>query len=544
MAICGSFCLCEGIPILSSIRLIHLNVAELALAAEPVVMSTLLGSCVSVCIYSPEKRMGGMTHFALPSELYSSGAREVAEGSPRDPMNYGSLALPYLIDELCKLGKVPSSELRAKIVGGAAVIEGLNRVAGIGALNLGIAEEILRKYQIPVVGRDVGGSVGRKVRFFSETGRLLVAPLRESGAQFSETREVEKTEVVTPVFGKKKRVLIVDDSRTFRTFLQKIFEKDPLLEVVGTASDAFEAEALISKLNPDVLTLDLHMPKRDGIGFLERLLPKTPVPVVIITALNLEESGVVLRALELGAIDYIQKPRVDDLGSFEGAICERIRTAASVRVKAHRIVPPVRISSKNLTLSRTTLVVVGASTGGTEAIKELLLSLPKDIPPILIVQHIPAVFSLAFSNRLNELCPFEVKEAMDGDLVIAGRVLIAPGGKQMAIVRGPAGLHVEVNDAPPVNLHKPSVDYLFSSVARVVGRKAVGVILTGMGDDGARGLLEMKNSGARTIAQDEASSIVYGMPRAAVEIGAADQVYALSKIPGVLVKWLSVKKVA
>jgi len=338
---------------------------------------------------------------------------------------------------------------------------------------------------------------------------------------------------------RRKRVLIVDDSKTIRILLTRILGQDPLLEVVGTASDAIEAEAMISRLRPDVMTLDVHMPKIDGVTFLENLLPKVPLPVVMITSLNIEESGSVLRALELGAVDYIQKPKMEELASLGPIICERVRTAASVRVKLKRLKCTRTPRIQPAPLNRS--VIVGASTGGTEALKDVLVALPKDIPPIVIVQHIPAVFSLAFANRLNELCAFEVKEAAHGDLLKPGLVLIAPGGRQMAIAPGPGGYQVRISNDPPVNRHKPSVDYLFDSVAAHVGKKAIGVILTGMGEDGAKGLFRMKHTGARTIAQDEASSVVYGMPRIAFESGAVDEVHSLDDIPEVLVKWLSGK---
>lgn len=504
--------------------LVQLQIGQLAASTQPKVISTVLGSCVSVCLFSPNEKVGGMIHFALPSA-------EIPNGDRQD-LRYADVAIPQLIRQLCKLSARRPHELRAKLVGGAAVVEQLHYGSEIGVKNIRKAEELLRAAGIPIIGQDVGGNRGRKVLFYTDSGRVRVSL-------------IEKTEApqVIPSLQKKK-VLIVDDSRTIRQLLVQIIEKDPRLCVAGVAPDAFEAEKLIRQLSPDVLTLDIHMPKMDGVTFLEKMLSKRPIPAVMITSISRQESDHVIRALELGAVDYIQKPSLNELSEMAPVICEKIFHAAQVKKIRASSVTPARPPVRSHVLSHSMIVAIGASTGGTEALKELLVRLPKNIPPTVIVQHIPPVFSLAFANRLNQLCAFRVKEAEDGDCLEPELALIAPGGRQMEIRPAGGKLRVRLTDDPPVNRHKPSVDYLFDSVAKHVGRKAIGMILTGMGNDGAKGLLKMKAAGARTMCQDEESCVVYGMPKAAVELGAAQEVHSLEKMPDVLLKWLAKSEAA
>ncbi|QSR17166.1 chemotaxis response regulator protein-glutamate methylesterase [Novosphingobium sp. KA1] len=345
----------------------------------------------------------------------------------------------------------------------------------------------------------------------------------------------------------KTRVLIVDDSATVRQTMKAILEEDPGIEVIATAADPFAAARCIQSEVPDVITLDVEMPRMDGITFLRKLMSQCPVPVVMCSSLTEEGSETLMQALEAGAVDVILKPRMgvaDHLNEARDMIREVVKGAARARVQGRRpavrpLEPQAKLTADAVlpppsgrAMSRTTemVVCIGASTGGTEALREVLEVLPANAPGIVIVQHMPEHFTRAFARRLDSLCEVSVKEAEDGDTVMRGHVLIAPGGKHTMLERQGARYLVSVRDGPLVSRHRPSVDVLFRSAARSAGANAVGVIMTGMGDDGARGLLEMKEAGARTIAQDEASSIVFGMPKEAIARGAADRVVTLGGI--------------
>ena len=346
---------------------------------------------------------------------------------------------------------------------------------------------------------------------------------------------------------KKIRVLVVDDSALVRQILMEVLNGAPDVEVVGTASDPFMARDRIKELNPDVLTLDVEMPRMDGLTFLANLMRLRPMPVVMVSSLTEQGADTTLKALELGAIDFVSKPKIDlagTLADFGGEILAKIRIAAGARVMARsapvsvpRIAPkysadaviPANTGGRML---RTTdrIIAIGASTGGTEAIREVLMGLPADCPAIVIAQHIPEAFSLPFTKRMDSLAKMSVVEPVDGQYIMAGHVYIAPGSKHLLVERDGARYRCRLNNGPPVNRHCPSVDVLFRSVAQNVGPNAVGVILTGMGDDGARGLKEMLEAGARTMAQDEASSVVWGMPGAAVKLGAAQEILPLGRV--------------
>jgi two-component system chemotaxis response regulator CheB len=337
--------------------------------------------------------------------------------------------------------------------------------------------------------------------------------------------------IFSPIFSSKKfKILIVDDSKTIRNILFKIFSSDPHLEVCAMAEKPSEVEALIKKFKPDVITLDIHMPEMDGISLLKMIGPKYNIPTIMISSISIAEGPLVLEALENGAIDYIQKPEVSEIKNVTPLIIEKVRTAAMANTSTFSRRHKSSYTQKKYFSELNSLIVLGSSTGGTEAIREIITALPDQIPPMLIVQHIPAVFSAAFAKRMNELCPFEVKEAEDGDEVHANRILIAPGGKQMKLVYKSGRASVEINDDDPVNRFKPSVDYMFLSVAKNIFTSTIAVILTGMGKDGAKGMLELRSLGVRTIAQDESSSVVFGMPREAIAIGAAEYVEPLSEI--------------
>lgn len=345
------------------------------------------------------------------------------------------------------------------------------------------------------------------------------------------------------------RVLIVDDSAAVREILRDIISSEPDLEVMATASDPIRAVEAIRIEKPDVITLDVEMPRMDGITFLRRLMSQHPIPVVMCSSLVEPSSRTLTEALEAGAVDVICKPKVGVKGFLDEArieVCDAIRAAAQARL---RKVPALRAEPKRSpdaimappkagAMAKTTdkVVAIGASTGGTEALRYLLQSLPPDCPPIAIVQHMPESFTRAFASRLDELCSITVREAKDGDRLLRGQALIAQGGRHLIISRRGAQYHVEVKDGPLISRHKPSVDVLFRSTARAAGANAVGIILTGMGDDGAIGLSEMRAAGATTIGQDEATSVVYGMPKAAFERGAVERQLALERIPSAILR--------
>ena len=338
------------------------------------------------------------------------------------------------------------------------------------------------------------------------------------------------------------RVLIVDDSRMIRDVLTDILKEQPDIEVCGTAADAFEARDKIRDLKPDVVTLDVEMPKMNGLEFLDTIMRAKPMPVVMISSFTETGSDITFRALELGAVDFVLKPKLNEQtpDDYGRVIADKIRAAKSARLRAPRradpsdtVSMPAMVAKKPVPRGVKTserLVCVGASTGGTEAIREFLVGMPADCPGILIVQHMPEHFTKMFAERLNGLCQVTVKEAEHNDPILPGHAYIAPGGKHLWVKREADQLLCKLSTEPPMNLHRPSVDFLFLSAAKFVGADAVGVLMTGMGKDGAAGMLKMKESGAWTIAQDEATSVIFGMPREAIELGAAQEVAPLGKL--------------
>ncbi len=331
------------------------------------------------------------------------------------------------------------------------------------------------------------------------------------------------------------RVLVVDDSAIVRQIFSRELEKDPEIEVVGVAPDPYVARDLIVELEPDVLTLDIEMPRMDGITFLRKLMRYHPVPVVIVSSLTPKGSELALEALDAGAVDVLCKPGSSyTVGDAAVALIEKVKAAARVDLsRVSRLRAAAQEPSRRESLTRTThkIVAIGASTGGTQALQSVLTAMPANAPGTLIVQHMPELFTRSFAERLNSMCAMGVKEAEDGDTVLPGHAYIAPGNYHMVLRRSGAVYEIEVKQGPLVSQHRPSVDVLFRSVARYAGKNAVGVIMTGMGRDGAQGLKEMKDNGAITIGQDEASSVVYGMPKEAALLGAVDHVASLKDIP-------------
>ena len=347
------------------------------------------------------------------------------------------------------------------------------------------------------------------------------------------------------------RVLIIDDSAVVRKILRDTLESDPRIEVVDTAMDPVFAIEKIKKLRPDVLTLDVEMPRMDGVSFLEKLMSAMPTPVVMVSSLVEKNAVVTLRALELGAFDYVLKPNdLNDLVQMKEVLADKVVAAAASGVKEklvkiHRPVPPASAmpaSAANwLAKSVDTtekVIAVGSSTGGTVAIERLLAGFSANTPGIVIVQHMPPVFTKSFADRLNATFPLEVREAKDGDWIVRGTVLIAPGDRHMRVESSGARYLVRLSDEPHVNRHRPSVEVLFQSVAKAVGRNALGIMLTGMGDDGAKAMREMKDAGSYNFAQDEASCVVFGMPKKAIENGAVDEILPVESIAPALLRQL------
>jgi two-component system, chemotaxis family, protein-glutamate methylesterase/glutaminase len=337
----------------------------------------------------------------------------------------------------------------------------------------------------------------------------------------------------------KIRVLIVDDSAIVRRMLSSALESEPDIEVVGTAPDPFVARNKIIELSPDVMTLDLEMPRMDGLTFLRKLMNARPIPVIVISSIAGPASHAAFEALQIGAVEVLAKPNGPySVGSLGATLAYKIRAAARARLRVPGALTPVQHEPvphpRPANGAAKGIIAIGASTGGTEAITQVLMHLPAEIPPILITQHMPPVFTGYFAERLNKICRFEVKEAADGDEVVSGRALIAPGDFHMLLTRRGNSLRIRTDHGPQVCYQRPAVDVMFASIADVAGKEAVAALLTGMGADGARGLLKMREAGASTIAQDEETCVVFGMPREAIRLGGAEQVLPLSKIAGAI----------
>ncbi|MCW5611941.1 MAG: chemotaxis response regulator protein-glutamate methylesterase [Rubrivivax sp.] len=347
----------------------------------------------------------------------------------------------------------------------------------------------------------------------------------------------------------KTRVVVVDDSALVRGLLAQIIDRQPDMECIGAASDPLVAREMIRNLNPDVITLDVEMPRMDGLDFLARLMRLRPMPVVMVSTLTERGADVTLRALELGAVDFVAKPKIgvaDGLRRLGEDITDKIRAAARARVQ-RLAAPPAAGGAATAAaapphalgrLSTEKIVFIGASTGGTEATREVLVNLPADSPAVMITQHMPPGFTKSYSARLDGLCRIRVAEAVDGERVLPGHAYIAPGGLHLSVERSGANYVARVRDGDPVNRHKPSVEVLFDSAARVVGRNALGVMLTGMGADGARAMKAMRDAGSFNLCQDEHSCVVFGMPREAIAQGAAHEVLPLARIAPRLLEWL------
>lgn len=347
----------------------------------------------------------------------------------------------------------------------------------------------------------------------------------------------------------KTTVLVIDDSALIRSLLTEIINQQADMEVVGSAPNPIVAREMIKQLNPDVLTLDVEMPKMDGLDFLEKLMRLRPMPVVMVSTLTERGSEITMRALELGATDFVTKPKsgiTDGMREYSDLIAEKIRVAAKANISSLQSTAKQRSTGqpsagllKNALISSEKLLIVGASTGGTEAIKSFLLQMPSDCPGILITQHMPAGFTKSFADRLNSICKIAVSEAKDGERVLPGHAYIAPGDQHLLLAKSGANYITQLSDAAPVSRHKPSVDVLFDSAAKEAGKNAIGLIMTGMGKDGAAGMAKMKQAGAYNYAQDEASCVVFGMPKEAIAHGGVDEVLPLKDMPQAVIRQLN-----
>ena len=330
------------------------------------------------------------------------------------------------------------------------------------------------------------------------------------------------------------KVLVIDDSPLIRRVLTEILHQADDIEVVGSAEDPYQAREMIKQLNPDVLTLDIEMPKMDGISFLKNLMRLRPMPVVMISTLTQKGSPITLEALELGAVDFIAKPTVnvsEQFTQYAKVVQQKVRTAATARVRSFKLSNVNSMETlANAQFSHNKVLAIGASTGGTEAIKEVLIRMPENCPPIVITQHIPPVFSSSFAQRMDRTCTINVKEAAQGDKLTSGCAYIAPGDQHLSVKQQGGSLYCQLDQSDPVNRHRPAVDVLFNSLVEVCPKNTIAALLTGMGSDGAKGLLALKQHGAYTLAQDELSSVVWGMPKAAVELGAAIDIVSLDKV--------------
>jgi two-component system, chemotaxis family, protein-glutamate methylesterase/glutaminase len=345
------------------------------------------------------------------------------------------------------------------------------------------------------------------------------------------------------------RVLVVDDSALMRALLTEMINGAPDLEVVGAAPDPIAAREMIKEFNPDVMTLDVEMPRMDGLDFLDRVMRLRPMPVIMISSMTGRGSEITLKALELGAVDFVAKPRAENISMMQGyteEICDKIRAAHSAKLKnsparTAQLAPAAaktQVSGLSQRVLNETIIAIGASTGGTEAIKDVLVALPGDLPPIVMTQHMPETFTPSFAKRLDDLSALTVSEAKHGDRLAPGHAYLAPGHSHLLLKRFGAGYVCELNQGEPVNRHRPSVDVMFRSVAEQAKGAMIGVILTGMGKDGAQGLLTMRNAGAHTIGQDQASCVVYGMPREAAQVGGVIEVCSLDNVAGAILNQL------
>ena len=504
---------------------IFLKPGDIFCSDRPAVVRTVLGSCISVCIFDQRLSVGGINHFLLPS-----GSRQDELSNPN---KYGSKAIPNLLRAMKGLGS-KKNDIVIKLIGGSSLISSDDSgVVDVGTKNIEMARDVLKSFGFEVYAEVVGGFLGRELLFNTSTGDVRFKCI--------ERLNRSRKEMLI-------KVLVVDDSKTIRKYLRNIIEQDSAMTVIGEASHPFEAMEIRKKQPVDVMTLDLNMPYMDGVSYLKKFMIEDPIPAIIITDYSINTSNAVLEALESGAFDYIHKPSFHNDRQVENGIREKIATAFQTKPLTTLNNAKKKILHKDLYVNsaaiKNSILAVGASTGGTEAIRNIFQRLPARIPPAVVVQHIPEAFSNAFARRLNQLCPFLVKEAEDGETLLEDHVYIAPGGRHMKVINDRNSLKIQITKDEPINGFRPSVDYLFESLASIKVKKIVPVLLTGMGSDGAAGLLKLKNGGCETIAQDEATCVVFGMPKAAINLNAVDHIVPLHEIATKIVDSLNMNKKA
>ncbi len=495
-----------------------LSEGEFLVTNVPMGIITILGSCVAVCLWDKKLKIGGINHYLLPIK----NEEDITNS------NRGEIAIPLII-KLMLERNCEVENMEAKIFGGCNS-QFSNSIYEVGKKNIEIAYQILNSFNIKVKAKDVGGEFGRKIIFNPYSGQVLMKLLKK--LQLKLTKKLIK-------------VLVCDDSALVRQTLSDIINSDPALTVIGTAADPYFAAKKIKSEIPDVITLDLEMPRMDGLTFLKTLMSQYPIPVILISSLTEKGSYLAIKALELGAVEIICKSEIrnteEHINETKIRITDAIKAAfvtpvkkldSNKTIKEDGVIIKPNITTTSINYKTTDKVIaIGASTGGTEAIRFILKNISVTSPGILITQHMPAGFTKSFADQLNTICQITIKEAIDGEKILLGHAYIAPGGKHMELYKSGVKYHIRIRDGDLVNRHKPSVDVLFNSVAKHAGQNALGIILTGMGRDGADGLLNMKDAGSRTIAQDEKSCIVFGMPKEAIKIGAADQILSLKDIP-------------
>jgi two-component system chemotaxis response regulator CheB len=513
-----------------NVEQVPVELGEFKIATDDAILVATIAQGIALCVYDTNLKLACMAHYPLSGEDHPL-ARGIQQRSYED---IATGAVRQALRKLKSMGSRPES-LQVSILGGGPVRGIPTETLRPGDLpSLERTEALVTRFKLKVIRTKFIYQHSVNVRFDSKTGSVYYSTLITSPTTKEPTHLLPKvTDRLQSV-----KVLIVDDSLSMRKILEQTLGKYSQLRIVGVAASAAEAEALRQKTRPDVMTLDIHMPEKDGVTYLSELMSHCSMPVIMVSDLSNREAGPVMRALELGAFDFVKKPMASEIGEMgerlQDLILAAYRSAArpprrSIESPACRPTQPVQ---SRMRAKRPHLICIGASTGGTEALRKLFAVLPARLPPIVVVQHMPAAFTGPFANGLNNISRISTKEAQHGDLLMPNCAYIAPGGQQLGLVEVSEGqVRIVLSDDPPVNRFKPSVDFFFQSVAKLrVCKRSSAFLLTGMGDDGARGMLTLRNGGAFTVAQSEESCVVFGMPKAAIELNGVDEVLDLDGI--------------